>query len=86
MLKEFERPTFSQSQIAYVRAELEFERRRLERALTDDTRSAEHDEILSAIRRLGDGSYGVCAVCRQQIPYERLSVMPTTEHCIGCHA
>ena len=86
MLKEVDRPTFSPSQMAYVRAELEFERRRLERALADDTSSAEHDEILRAIRRLGDGTYGICAACSQPIPYDRLSVVPTTEHCMGCPA
>lgn len=86
MLKEHDPTLLTASQRAAVRAELEYERRRLERAMTDDTKSAEHDEILQALRRLDDGTYGVCTVCREPVPYERLSVVPTTEHCIGCFA
>lgn len=84
MLKEHAPSTLSPSQLASVRAELEYERRRVERTLADEPTSAEHDEILRAIRRLNEGVFGICTVCDQHIPFERLSVVPTTVHCLGC--
>lgn len=45
-----------------------------------------HDAILEALRRMDDGSYGICAECAQPIPYGRLIVMPETKHCLTCGA
>lgn len=85
MLKQHDSPMLTPAQLSVVRAELEYERRRLERSMTDDTASSEHDEILQAMRRLDEGTFGICTVCQQLMPFERLSVVPTTERCIGCH-
>jgi len=42
--------------------------------------SAEIDEIDDALRRLGDGTFGVCESCGRDIPVGRLLVRPTA----GC--
>jgi RNA polymerase-binding transcription factor DksA len=31
-----------------------------------------------------EGTYGVCRVCGQQIPEERLDALPTTTLCVSC--
>jgi RNA polymerase-binding transcription factor DksA len=85
MLKEHDSPLLTASQLETIRSELEYERRRLERSMTDETASAEHDDVIQALHRLDIGAYGICTVCQQTIPYQRLSVVPTTTHCIGCH-
>ncbi len=41
-------------------------------------------EIDAALERLARGTYGVCAVCGQSIPAERLEVRPTATACVGC--
>lgn len=40
--------------------------------------------IEAARVRLGDGSYGTCADCGNDIGYERLKVNPAALRCIGC--
>ncbi|WCF10072.1 TraR/DksA C4-type zinc finger protein [Paenibacillus thiaminolyticus] len=47
----------------------------------------EHDEFLldrihSALAQIDKGTYGICAVCKQPIPYERLEAVPFTMYCI----
>jgi RNA polymerase-binding transcription factor DksA len=39
-------------------------------------------QIDDALARLKQGSYGVCLVCGQKIPEERLEVMPDTPYCL----
>lgn len=41
-------------------------------------------DIDAAKQRLGDPTFGSCAVCRRPIPYERLLARPTTPTCIDC--
>ncbi len=46
-----------------------------------------HDEdelakINAALVRIENGTYGVCEVCHQDIPYERLEAIPYTAFCI----
>ena len=41
-------------------------------------------EILDALRRVAEGSYGRCASCGNTIPYGRLLVMPEARTCAGC--
>lgn len=38
-------------------------------------------DINEALSRLESGSYGICRVCSQPIPYERLVAVPTTAYC-----
>jgi len=37
-----------------------------------------------ALRRIEEGTYGVCLVCGKQIPTERLCEVPHTRHCVPC--
>jgi DnaK suppressor protein len=41
-------------------------------------------EIDAALRRLEDGSYGICEHCGEPIPWERLDVLPMTGLCTSC--
>lgn len=45
---------------------------------------ARHGAIVEALRRIAEGTYGRCAVCRDPIPFGRLLVMPEVEHCVAC--
>ena len=39
-------------------------------------------EVEDALARLDDGTYGRCVVCGQQIPAERLELVPETPYCV----
>lgn len=39
-------------------------------------------EVEDALKAMEEGSYGICAECGKEIPFERLEVMPTTKWCI----
>ena len=41
-------------------------------------------EIDAALARLSDGSFGVCEVCGEKVPYQRLSAVPYARLCIDC--
>lgn len=41
-------------------------------------------QATSALRRLDDGSYGLCAQCGQPIAAARLAARPTAATCITC--
>ncbi len=41
-------------------------------------------EIEEALRRLEQGTYGVCEECGQPIARERLELLPYTRYCIQC--
>ena len=45
-----------------------------------------HQVLVSALRRLEEGTYGVCLACDNPIPYGRLLVMPDTAYCVRCQA
>jgi YteA family regulatory protein len=42
------------------------------------------DAIDSALERYEKGLYGICEHCQQEIPYERLEVLPYTTVCTHC--
>lgn len=75
---------FSRPETRELRAELERERMRLERGPMTSGASSELHAISQALARLDSGDYGACATCGQAIPFDRLVVMPATEHCVGC--
>ena len=60
------------------------ERDRL-RALLASARGSLHD-IDAALRRLDDGTYGICSTCGGAIAAERLEALPTTTQCLSCKA
>lgn len=39
-----------------------------------------------AIKKLEDGTYGVCSACAADIDEERLKVVPFATHCVNCKA
>ncbi|MDR4509550.1 MAG: TraR/DksA family transcriptional regulator [Candidatus Brocadiaceae bacterium] len=52
-------------------------------AVGELTRS-ELEKINSALARLEQGEYGICAECKSIIPVERLKAIPYVEHCVSC--
>jgi DnaK suppressor protein len=44
------------------------------------------EEVLQALGRLDNGTFGLCSGCHAQIAYERLLVFPETRTCSGCRA
>lgn len=75
---------FSRKETQELRGELMREQARLERAPITSGASSELHAIAQALARLDGGEYGNCATCGQAIPFDRLVVMPATEHCVGC--
>ena len=45
---------------------------------------AKAKSIRAALRKMQEGSYGICEVCGQKIDDERLAVLPHTTLCIKC--
>jgi DnaK suppressor protein len=43
-----------------------------------------HQALVRAIRRLEEGTYGICAACEEPITYERLVAVPATTRCADC--
>lgn len=37
-----------------------------------------------ALMRVGNGTYGICALCQKPIEEERLNIMPTATFCLSC--
>ena len=64
------------------RAQVDVERD-LEFAL-DSRENAELDAIGAALKRIADGTYGVCIDCGIDIPAARLHAAPETPRCLGC--
>lgn len=42
------------------------------------------DQVTAALKRVDDGSYGVCLTCGQPIPKERLEALPFAGQCLSC--
>jgi DnaK suppressor protein len=42
------------------------------------------DQIRAALRRVEDGSYGLCQTCANPIPAERLEALPFADQCVSC--
>ena len=40
--------------------------------------------VRSALARIGDGSYGTCLHCEEDISLKRLNAVPWTAYCIKC--
>lgn len=65
-------------------ARLERDRDILSSILSID--SEEMNELEEALKRLRDGTYGICVDCGNEIPEARLEARPTTVRCIDCQA
>ena len=47
---------------------------------------AQRAEVLAALSRVDDGSYGRCVDCGNPVPEPRLEVRPATARCVPCQA
>ena len=43
-------------------------------------------QIQGALKRIAKGTYGVCAICGEDIDPTRLQALPTATRCISCAA
>lgn len=41
-------------------------------------------EVDDALRRMDDGIYGICELCGEEIPLERLAAVPVAKLCVDC--
>ena len=46
--------------------------------------SASLRNVLLAVGRIADGSYGICLHCEEEIKPKRLDAVPWTKYCIRC--
>jgi DnaK suppressor protein len=46
----------------------------------------QRDEVLAALVRIDEGSYGQCVGCGHQIPAGRLDARPDAARCVGCQS
>jgi DnaK suppressor protein len=54
-------------------------------AILDSARS-QRDEVLAALARIDDSTYGQCVDCGHEIPEGRLDARPDAARCVGCQA
>jgi DnaK suppressor protein len=50
------------------------------------TATAQRAEILAALARIDDGSYGKCVDCMGPVPEPRLEARPATARCVPCQS
>ncbi|MET7751409.1 TraR/DksA C4-type zinc finger protein [Micromonospora sp. NPDC005367] len=41
-------------------------------------------DVTRALKRMSEGSYGVCEGCGRDIPTARLEILPAARHCVPC--
>jgi len=51
-----------------------------------DVKRQELEQMDEALRRLEEGTYGVCSVCEEDIDEQRLKAMPYATTCVRCAA
>ncbi|MEU4399222.1 TraR/DksA family transcriptional regulator [Micromonospora orduensis] len=44
------------------------------------------EQITGALTRISDGTYGACQKCGENIPVERLEILPHARFCVSCQA
>ena len=42
--------------------------------------------VLNALKKIEEGSYGICEACEEEIPVKRLKAIPDARYCITCQA
>jgi DnaK suppressor protein len=52
----------------------------------EDSEMHEIRQIREALKRISEGTYGVCTECGADIDPKRLKVLPTATRCISCAA
>lgn len=53
-------------------------------ASIEDLEQNEMILIEQALKRISDGTYGICLDCEKPIPVERLKAIPYSEYCVAC--
>lgn len=51
-----------------------------------DHAAIELEQVLAALHRIDDGSYGQCLDCGEPIDERRLTAMPAAAYCVACQA
>jgi DnaK suppressor protein len=51
-----------------------------------DSAKAQRAEVIAALARIDDGSYGRCVDCAGPVPEPRLEARPATARCVPCQA
>lgn len=51
-----------------------------------DQAALELEQVLAALQRVDDGSYGECMDCGAAIDERRLTAMPAAAYCVACQA
>jgi len=46
--------------------------------------AVDYEEVLGALARLGEGTYGLCVDCKDGIDIARLRATPTVTRCLAC--
>ena len=49
-----------------------------------DQLASRRTDIVAALTRIDEGTYGKCERCGQAIPVERLEALPTARLCVSC--
>ncbi|HET8655638.1 MAG TPA: hypothetical protein VFL93_09015 [Longimicrobiaceae bacterium] len=49
-----------------------------------DRERSQFEDVVDALRRMDEGSYGLCTSCHSPIVFERLVVFPETRTCNRC--
>lgn len=55
----------------------------LDEGMEEDLR-ASLDEVEEALRRVDEGTYGLCVDCGEPIPDKRLAALPASARCMDC--
>ncbi len=50
----------------------------------DEVSRGELEAIYNTLRRIERGGFGKCSKCGEPISFERLKVLPHSEHCAAC--
>jgi DnaK suppressor protein len=59
---------------------------RIERVGQADALAAKLDDVVRALAKLDDGTYGICDRCGAAISLERLEARPSSVLCVRCSA
>lgn len=51
---------------------------------TETSLETEQENVLAALGRIADGSYGKCIKCGGDIPEDRLRAYPAADDCVQC--
>jgi DnaK suppressor protein len=85
--------------ITAIEADIHHKKEPVEKDFAEQVTQRENDDVLSAIdeeakqtvhlidtalARIKDGSYGMCAICGEKIPEKRLAALPYVTTCVGC--